>query len=96
MKGDIVSELKAELTRMKKGDLLKMVLNQKERNCVLGGICPFLLEYQHILFCVSEVLGQGCQVEKQEFDCVQEAQCESKSSQKPLKLRVGTWLPGFC
>ena len=41
-----------------------MVFGQPERSCILGGPCPFLLNYQQILFCVSEVLGQGCQTEK--------------------------------
>jgi hypothetical protein len=53
-----------QLRRMAKVNLLKMALCQKEKNCVLGGACPFLLEYQCILFCVSEILGQGCQIEK--------------------------------
>ncbi len=88
MKEDIVFKLKAELRKMRRGDLLRMGFNQKEKNCLLGGLCPFLLEYQHILFCVSEILGQGCQAERQRLDCVQEAQGQSKSSKKPLKLRV--------
>jgi hypothetical protein len=49
---------------MAKANLLKMAFRQKEKNCVLGGVCPFLLEYQCILFCVSEILGHGCQIEK--------------------------------
>src|SRR5512139_1765867 len=95
MKDDIVFKLKAELMKMTKGDLLRMVLSQKERKCLLGAICPFLLEYQRILFCVSEILGQGCQVERQRLDSLQEAQSEGENSPKPLKLSVGTWLPGF-
>jgi hypothetical protein len=63
---------------------------------MLGGVCPFLLEYRRILFCVSEILKQGCQVERQRVDSVQEAQSEGESLQEPLKLPVGTWLPGFC
>jgi len=65
-----------------------MVLNQKGRKCLLGGVCPFLLEYRRILFCVSEILGQGCQTERQRLDSVQEAQRESESSQKALKLPI--------
>ncbi len=57
-------EIKSELRRLAKGDLLKMVFGQPEKSCILGGTCPFLLKYQQILFCVSEVLGQGCQLEK--------------------------------
>jgi hypothetical protein len=90
MKDDIVSKLKSELRKMKRGDLLGMSLNQKERKCLLGGICPFLLEYRCILFCVSEILGQGCQVEREKVVSVQEDQSGNKSSQ-----RLGIWLPGF-
>jgi hypothetical protein len=71
-----VFQLKAELRKMTKGNLLRMVLSQKERKCVLGGVCPFLFQYQRTLFCVSEILGQGCQIEKQRLDSVQEARSE--------------------
>ncbi len=59
-----ISDIKSELRQMVKKDLLKMAFGQPEKNCILGGTCPFLLTYQQILFCVSEVLGQGCQLEK--------------------------------
>ena len=95
MPDHIVFKLKAELRKMTKGDLLRMVLSQKERKCVLGGVCPFLFEYRRILFCVSEILGQGCQVERQRLDSVQEAQSESESSQRPVELPVVICLPGF-
>ena len=85
---DIVFKLKEELRKMRKGDLLRMVSNQKERKCLLGGVCPFLLKYQRILFCVSEILEQGCQIERQRLDSVQEAQSESESSQKSVKLPI--------
>ena len=96
MPDEKIFQLKTELRKMRKGDLLKIVLNQKEKKCLLGGVCPFLLEYQRILFCVSETLGQGCQIERQRLDSVQEAQSEGESSQKPVEVSVGTWLPGFC
>jgi hypothetical protein len=35
-----------------------------ERKCVLAGVCAFLFEYRHTRFCVSEILGQGCQMER--------------------------------
>ena len=87
------SQLKSELRKMAKGSLLKMVLSQKEKNCLLGGVCPFLLKYQRILFCVSEILGQGCQMERQRLHSDYDAQ--SESSEKPMELTVGPWLPGF-
>ncbi len=95
MPDDIVFKLKAELRKIRKGDPLRMVLDQKERKCLLGGVCPFLLKYQGILFCVSEILGQGCQVERQRADSVQEAQSGGEHSQKPMEAPDGPWLPGF-
>jgi hypothetical protein len=73
-----------------------IVFEKKEKNCLLGGLCPFLLEYQRILFCVSEILGQECQIERQKLDFVREAQSKGENSQKPAEPPVGTWLPGFC
>ncbi len=60
---DKILNIKSELRHLPKGGLLKMVFGQPEKNCILGGTCPFLLNYHKILFCVSEVLGQGCQHE---------------------------------
>lgn len=89
-----IFQFKSELRKMRRGDLLRMSLNQKERKCLLGGICPFLLEYRRSLFCISEILGQGCQIEKLHFD--HEAQDEGEHSQKPMEAPDGPWLPGFC
>jgi hypothetical protein len=61
---DEILGMKSELRRMAKKDLLRMVFSQPEKNCILGGPCPFLLKYQEIRFCVSEILGQKCQMEK--------------------------------
>jgi hypothetical protein len=41
MKDDIVFELKAELRKMTKGDLLRMVSNQKEKNACWEGYVLF-------------------------------------------------------
>ena len=56
-----------ELRRMSTGDLFKLVLNRKISNCLIGGRpCGFLLQYYGSNFCVSEILGKGCQVERSE------------------------------
>lgn len=39
-------------------------LRSEGEKYLLGGTYSFLLEYQNILFCVSEILGQGCQMAK--------------------------------
>ena len=47
-------------------DLLKVAARQTEHNCVLSpsGPCQFYFKYKGFGFCVSELSGQGCQVEK--------------------------------
>ncbi len=47
---DKIFDIKSELRKMAKGDLLKMAFGQLEKNCILGGTCPFLLNYQEIPF----------------------------------------------
>ena len=80
---------------MAKANLLKMAFCQKEKKCLLGGTCPFLLEYQCILFCVSEIMGQGCQIEKLRLLSNENAQSEDESSRKAVKLAIGPRLPGL-
>jgi len=56
-----------ELQRMIKRDLLKLALNRRISNCLIGGRpCGFLFQYKGSNFCVSEILGNGCQVERSE------------------------------
>jgi hypothetical protein len=65
MPGEEILQARAELTQMAKANLTKMAFGQKEKDSLLGGgTCPFLLHYRSILFCVSEILRQGCQIEK--------------------------------
>ena len=56
-----VFEFKAELRKATKRNLREMTLSQRQKDCLLGEVCPFLLEYRRILFCVSEILGLGNQ-----------------------------------
>jgi len=95
MAGEKIFQARAELRRMAKANLLKMAFCQKEKKCLLGGICPFLLEYQCIHFCVSEILGQGCQIEKLRLLSDENAQSEDELSLKAVKLAIGPCLPGL-
>jgi hypothetical protein len=95
MAGEKVFQARAELKQMAKANLFKMAFCQKERKCVLGGVCPYLLEYQCILFCVSEILGQGCQMEKLRLLSGESDQSEDGVSPKPVKLAIGPCLPGL-
>ena len=89
MAAEKIFQARAELRRMAKANLLKMAFCQKEKKCVLGGICPFLLEYQCILFCVSEILGQGCQIEKLRLLSNENVQSEDGISPKAVKFAIG-------
>jgi hypothetical protein len=80
---------------MAKANLLKMAFCQKEKKCLLGGVCPFLLEYQCILFCVSEILEQGCQIEKLRLLSDESDPGEDRISPRPVKLAIGPCLPGL-
>ena len=89
-----ISLFRAELRQMTKAGVLKMVFGQREKKCLLGGTCPFLLEYKCALFCVSEILGQGCQIEKLKTSS-EDARSEKRDSEAGFPLPVGPCLPGF-
>ena len=91
MAGQEVFRFKALLRQMGKRNLFKMAFSQKEKNCMLGGACPFLLEYHYILFCVSEILGQGCQIEKSRLLSSESAQNEGERP-KERGRAAGPWL----
>lgn len=56
-----------ELRKMSTGDLFKLALNLRVSYCLIGGgPCGLLLQYKGSNFCVSEIIGKGCQVEKLE------------------------------
>jgi hypothetical protein len=60
-----VQTAKGELRRMFRGDLLRLVAEQRISNCVVnGGWCCFHVQYKELNFCVSEILKEGCQFEK--------------------------------
>jgi hypothetical protein len=62
-----ILKARIELRRMSTGDLFKLALYRKMSNCLIGGRpCGFLLQYKGSGFCVSEILGKGCQVERLE------------------------------
>lgn len=62
-----IMEGRSELKRMSTGSLLTLVANQRISNCLIGArACGFSLQHQGIHFCVSELMGKGCLVEKVE------------------------------
>ena len=56
--------VRLEVCRLGNKNLYKILMNQKESKCVLYGFCSLLFKYEGFTFCLSEVLGQGCEIEK--------------------------------
>ena len=62
-----VLEGRSELKRMSRGSLFTLVANQRISNCVIGAkACGLSLQHQEIHFCLSELMGEGCAVERVE------------------------------
>ncbi len=62
-----ILKARSELKRMSKGDLFKLVGEQRISRCLIGAKpCGFSLQYHGMHFCVSELLGKGCLVQRLE------------------------------
>ncbi len=96
MLGERILNIKLQLKQVAKRDLLEMVFGQTEENCILSGTCPFLLKYQQTRFCVSEVLGHGCQMEKLKASPDNgETEGREHDQDPSLDLSASSYLPGF-
>lgn len=59
------SNTRSELKRMGFKELLQIATKQKIRTCIMiNNPCPFYFRYDSFNFCVSEILGEGCQVDR--------------------------------
>ena len=58
--------VRSELRRLGSKKLFKILMNQKESKCLLNGFCSLLFKYEGYTFCLSEVLGRGCEIENLE------------------------------
>lgn len=91
-----VCESRSELRRMSRRDLFKLALNRRMSNCLIGGrSCGFYLQYNGGSFCVSEILGKGCEVERlEQLKQVCDEKEEVNSSLPFLhKMETGLLLP---
>jgi hypothetical protein len=52
-----------------------MLMDQKKSKCRLYGFCSFHLTYKGYTFCLSEVLGKGCEV--QQLEKIEKESCQS-------------------
>jgi len=81
-----ILEGRGELKRMNRGNLFTLLTNQRISNCVIGAkACGFSLQYQKIHFCVSEIMGNGCPVER----------LEQSEKVYPEKEGINGFLPNF-
>lgn len=85
-----------ELRQMGIKDLLQMTTNQKIQKCIIiNHPCRYYFRYSHFTFCVSEILGESCQVER--LHRLEETLPKDKRKflGPPLfqKLEVGSGLP---
>lgn len=68
LNGDLrmdIHRTRYELQRMNRGFLFKLTMDQRLSKCLVGGVaCGLTLQYKGIRFCVSELLGEGCLVER--------------------------------
>ena len=56
-----------ELRKIGRANLFKLASRQRISRCVVSGeTCGFYLHYKGFGFCLSEILGQGCQIERME------------------------------
>jgi hypothetical protein len=53
--------VRTEVCRLGKKNLFKMLMGQKEYKCLLNGLCSLRFNYKGYPFCISEVLGEGCE-----------------------------------
>ncbi len=62
-----ILEGRGELKKMSQGSLFTLLANQRLSKCEVGAkVCAFLLQYQNSHYCVSELTGNGCPVERSE------------------------------
>jgi len=81
-----VYEARSELRSMCRRDLWRLVSAQRLSGCLIGGrACCLHLRYKGFNFCASEIMGQGCQVERSAK--LAEAHQDEERIHCPLPLR---------
>lgn len=74
---------------MRIGDLLRLAVNQKLSECLVGArACCLFLRFRGYSFCISELLGKGCMFEEAE-----RIKRGAKSEDAPLSFIPGPLFP---
>jgi len=58
-----------------------MLMSQKKSKCVLNGLCSLHFDYKGYTFCLSEILGEGCESER--LKKLEKEACERIEAQLP-------------
>jgi hypothetical protein len=61
-----IQSTREKLRKLRRKKLFETAMNQRKSRCILNGYCPLHFRYEGYTFCVSEVLGKGCEVQKLE------------------------------
>jgi hypothetical protein len=84
-----VDKVRSELRRMTQRNLFELTLDQRISKCLIGGrVCGLYLEYKGFKFCLSEILGQSCDVEiserlEERYEDLQESSCLLPLMERP-------------
>ncbi len=81
-----IERIRAELRRLGACSLLKMAMNQKEAQCILTGLCRYYFRHQGVGFCISELLGHSCRVEKSRLEELSPPQVDEALNQTLILL----------
>lgn len=70
-----------------------MLMSKKETKCLLNGLCSYHFDYKGYTFCLSELLGEGCESEKlrkleKEASEREDAQVPPENKEAPLFDRM--------
>jgi hypothetical protein len=85
-----VHEARNKLRRKNKRDLFALALNQGLSKCTIGGrACGLLLRYEGLNFCISEILGRGCQVERSGKSVVRYEDLREVDDRLPFAKKAG-------
>ena len=73
--------VRTELRKMRRKSLFNMLMSQKESKCLLNGLCSFHFDYKGYTFCLSEILGEGCESER--LKKLEKEACEREEARLP-------------
>jgi hypothetical protein len=89
--------LRKELRHLTGKELLEMAFKQKEKDCVLGGVCQYKIVYKGTGFCISEILRKGCEIEYlRKLVADEDAKSGKQSEEEHLQLPMGPRFPDLC